>query len=377
MQRSKEHIMKFDCSKSDLIHALNIVQRGVARKTTMPILEGILMEATDHKIVLTSTNLEISVKTTLPAHIEQDGAIILGASFFSSLVKKLSGDDIYFESTGQDTLKMTCELSTYTIKGMSPEDFPAFPEIIDDYTFAIKADVLHDLIRGTIFSVALKENIPVLTGLKLEIEGDQITVVALDGYRLALRKGTLSKAIDQPVSVIVPGSSMSELEKMISSTEEDIQVNLSKSQIFFTVGDTEFTSRLLEGEFINYHHIIPEETNTEITVSRRALLDSTERAALLANEGKNNLIKLDIGMEELTLTSNADIGEVHEVIPIKKTGDDLRIAFNSKFIIDALKVISEEDITIRLTNPVGPALIVGDDDRFVTLILPVRVSDDM
>jgi DNA polymerase-3 subunit beta len=143
------------------------------------------------------------------------------------------------------------------------------------------------------------------------------------------------------------------------------------------VGDTEFTSRLLEGEFINYHHIIPEETNTEITVSRRALLDSTERAALLANEGKNNLIKLDIGMEELTLTSNADIGEVHEVIPIKKTGDDLRIAFNSKFIIDALKVISEEDITIRLTNPVGPALIVGDDDRFVTLILPVRVSDDM
>lgn len=369
--------MKFDCSKSDLIHALNIVSRGVARKTTMPILEGILMEATDHKIVLTSTNLEISVKTTLPAHIEQDGALILGASFFSSLVKKLSGDDIYFESAGQDTLKMTCELSTYTIKGMSPEDFPAFPEIIDDYTFAVKTDVLHDLIRGTIFSVALKENIPVLTGLKLEIEGDQITVVALDGYRLALRRGSLSQAIDQAVSVIVPGSSMNELEKMISGIDEDIQVNLSKSQIFFTVGDTEFTSRLLEGEFINYHHIIPEETNTEITVSRRALLDSTERAALLANEGKNNLIKLDIGMEELTLTSNADIGEVHEVIPIKKTGDDLRIAFNSKFIIDALKVISEEDITIRLTNPVGPALIVGDDDRFVTLILPVRVSDDM
>ena len=168
-----------------------------------------------------------------------------------------------------------------------------------------------------------------------------------------------------------------ELEKMLSGVDDDIQVNLSKSQIFFTIGDTQFTSRLLEGEFINYQHIIPKDTNTEITLSRKELLDSTERAALLAREGKNNLIKLDIGIDELTLTSNADIGEVHEVIPIQKTGDDLRIAFNSKFIIDALRAISEDTITIRLTNPVGPALIVGDDESFITLILPVRVSDDM
>ena len=272
---------------------------------------------------------------------------------------------------------MTCQLSTYTIKGMSPEDFPAFPEIIDDYTFSIKAETLYDLIRGTIFSVALKENIPVLTGLKLELEDDRITVVALDGYRLALRRGKLSQPINQPVSIIVPGKSMTELEKMLSGVDDDIQVNLSKSQIFFTIGDTQFTSRLLEGEFINYQHIIPKDTNTEITLSRKELLDSTERAALLAREGKNNLIKLDIGIDELTLTSNADIGEVHEVIPIQKTGDDLRIAFNSKFIIDALRAISEDTITIRLTNPVGPALIVGDDESFITLILPVRVSDDM
>lgn len=369
--------MKFDCSKADLVHALCIVSRGVARKTTMPILEGILMEATDQKIILTSTNLEISVKTTLPAHIEQDGAIIMQSNFLSDLVRRLSGEDIYFESTGKDTLKMTCQLSNYTIKGMSPEDFPAFPEIIDDFTFSIQAETLYDLIRGTIYSVATKENIPVLTGLKLELEDDQITVVALDGYRLALRRGKLSKAINQPVSVIVPGKSMTELEKMLSGVDDEIQVNLSKSQIFFTIGDTQFTSRLLEGEFINYQHIIPKETNTEITLSRKELFDSTERAALLAREGKNNLIKLDIGIDELTLTSNADIGEVHEVIPIHKTGDDLRIAFNSKFIIDALRAISDDDITIRLTNPVGPALIVGDDESFLTLILPVRVSDDM
>lgn len=369
--------MKFDCSKTDLISALSLVSRGVSNKTTMPILEGILFEVYDHRLFLTSTNLEISIQTSIPAHVEQDGELILQSNFIFELVRKLSGEDVFFEQMAQHQLKMTCECSTFTIKGMPSDEFPEFPKVIDDYSFTVDAAALKAIIHGTIFAVAIKENIPVLTGLKLEIEQDQLTMIALDGYRLALRRGALSTPINEAVSIIVPGKSMMELDKLLSGVSGDVQVNLSRAQIFFTMGDTQFTSRLLEGEFINYKHIIPKDKNTEVVIDKKLLLDSTERAALLAREGKNNLIKMAFGIDELTLSSNAEIGDVHEVIPIQKTGDDLKIAFNSKFIIDALRAIDQEQITIDMTNPVGPAVILPEDNRYVYLILPVRVSDDM
>lgn len=371
--------MKFDCAKSELIPALNLVLRGVANKTTMPILEGILFEAFDHKLILTSTNLEISIKTSIPAHIEQDGEVVLNAGFITELVRRLSGEDIYFDVDDKSQVEIKCDFSTFHIKGMPSNEFPQFPEIIDDYHFAIEAKELKRMLRGTLFAVAVKENIPVLTGLKIEITGDAVTLIALDGYRLALRRGKLSSPINEDVSIIVPGKSMTELDKLLSSAEDDVQVNLSKSQIFFTMNDdTTFTSRLLEGEFINYAHIIPKETNTTAVIDRRELLDSAERAELLARAGqnKNNLVKMQFSVDSLTLTGSADIGEVREVLPINKEGDDLRIAFNSKFIIEALRAISDEQVTIALTNAVGPAVITDPDGTYLYLILPVRVSDE-
>lgn len=368
--------MKFDCAKSELIPALNLVSRGVASKTTMPILEGVLFEAFDHKLFLTSTNLEISVKTSIPAHIEQDGEVVLKSSFISQLIRKLSGEDIYFDVDDNAAVTIKSDFSTFHIKGMPSKEFPQFPEIIDDYQFTIDAAELKSMIHGTIFAVAIKENIPVLTGLKLEITGDSMTMIALDGYRLALRRGKLSTPINEDISIIVPGKSMTELDKLLANAEGDIQVNLSKSQIFFTMDETTFTSRLLEGEFINYQHIIPKENNTTVVIDRRELLNSTERAALLAREGKNNLIKMQFDIDSLTLTGNAEIGDVHEVLPIDKQGDDLKIAFNSKFIIDALRAVDDDKITIALTNAIGPAVITSEDDAYIYLILPVRVSDE-
>ncbi|MDD2413665.1 MAG: DNA polymerase III subunit beta [Eubacteriaceae bacterium] len=367
--------MKFDCSKDNLINALSLVSRGVANKTTMPILEGILFQVYDNQLFLTSTNLEISIQTAIPAHTEQDGEVILQSNFISELVRKLSGDDVFFELLDHYQLKMDCQLSSFTIKGLPTREFPEFPEVIDDYNFVIESSELKSLIHGTIFAVAVKENIPVLTGLKLEMEDDRITMIALDGYRLALRRGKLKEAINEPISIIIPGKSMSELDKLLSNVNGDVQVHLSKTQIFFEMGVTQFTSRLLEGEFINYKHIIPSEKNTEIVIERRLLLESAERAALLARVGKNNLIKMEIGIDQLTLSSNADIGDVKEVIPIEKTGDELRIAFNSKFVIDALRVLNQDKILIDMTTPVGPAVILSDDDSFIYLILPVRVSE--
>ena len=370
--------MKFSCSRDALINALSIAQKGVSNKTTLPVLEGILFQVYNNQLVLTSTDLEIGVQTSLPANVDMDGEIILSSNLITEVIRKLSGEEVFFQKDNSNQVKIECLLSNFTIKGFPTDEFPEFPEVIEEHSFVIEAGVLKEMIRGTIFSVAVSENIPVLTGLKMEIENDAISLIALDGYRLSLKKGKLKEPIDGSISVIIPGKSMNELNKLLSGYNENVIVKFSKTQIFFEMGNTQFTSRLLEGEVINYKHIIPTEKATQVKVSRKLLLESSERAALLAREGKNNLIKMDFNIDQLILTSNAEIGDVFEVIPIENQGDPIKIAFNSKFFIDALKVIDRDEMSIELTTSVGPAVIVPADgsDEFIYLILPVRIAEE-
>ncbi|MEG0373646.1 MAG: DNA polymerase III subunit beta [Enterococcus sp.] len=368
--------MKFSCSRDALISALSIAQKGVSNKTTLAVLEGILFQVYNNQLILTATDLEIGVQTSIPANVDTDGEIILSATLISDVIRKLSGDEVFFQKDANNQVKIECLLSNFSIKGFPNDEFPEFPEIIEDYSFVIEAGILKDMVRGTLFSVAVSENIPVLTGLKMEIDQDAISLIALDGYRLSLRRGKLKEPLDGSISVIVPGKSFGELNKLLSGYTENVVVKFSKTQIFFEMGNTQFTSRLLEGEFINYKHIIPAEKTTQVTVSKKLLLESSDRAALLAREGKNNLIKMDFNIDQLILTSNADVGDVFEVIPIENQGDPIKIAFNSKFFIDALKVIDTEDMVIELTTSVGPAVIVPPEgDNFLYLILPVRLSE--
>lgn len=370
--------MKFSCSRDALINALSIAQKGVSGKTTLPILEGILFQVYNNQLILTSTDLEIGVQTSTPANVEVDGEIILSSNLITEVIRKLSGEEVFFQKDDKNQVKIDCLLSNFTIKGTATEEFPEFPQVIEDHSFVIEATILKEMIHGTLFSVATSENIPVLTGLKMEIDHDDISLIALDGYRLALKRGKLKEPLEGSISVIIPGKSMTELNKLLSGYNENIIVKFSKTQIFFELGNTQFTSRLLEGEFINYKHIIPSEKATQVKVSKKLLLESSERAALLAREGKNNLIKMEFNIDQLILTSNADIGDVFEVIPIENHGDPIKIAFNSKFFIDALKVIDREEMTIELTTAVGPAVLVPADDSesFTYLILPVRIAEE-
>lgn len=369
--------MKFECLCSELIRALITVKSGVSVKSTLSVLEGILFKAQDDKLILIGSNSEISIKTSIQAIVEREGEVVLSAGFILELMRKLSGENVYFDVDENFRVKVESGMSAFTIKGLSGEEYPAFPDIIEDYDFEIEGSDFKTMIQGTLFSVAIVENIPVLTGVKLEIENQDITMIALDGYRFSLRRSKLINAIDGKIEVIIPGKTMNELEKLLSKFEDVINVRFSKTQIFFELGETTLVSRLLEGEFINYKHIIPAEKNTEIIADRRELLSAAERAALLAKEGKNNLIKLEIGDEQMLMTSGAEIGDVRELIPIKKTGNDLAIAFNSKFMIEALRAIKEDEIKIELTTPVGPAVFRSKDeqDNYIYLILPVRISD--
>ncbi|MEF9918953.1 MAG: DNA polymerase III subunit beta [Eubacterium sp.] len=370
--------MKFSCSRDALVDALFIAQKGVSNKTTMPILEGILFQVYNNQLFLTATDMEIGVQTSIPATVDTDGEVVLSSILISDVIRKLSGDEVFFKKDDLNQVKIECLLSNFMIKGFPTDEFPDFPEINEDYSFVISAAHFKEMIRGTLFAVAVSENIPVLTGLKMEIDHDVIDLIALDGYRLALRKGKLEKGLNEMISVIIPGKSCAEFYKLLSSYNDQVIVKFSKTQIFFEMGNTQFTSRLLEGEFINYKHIIPTEKATQVKVSKKLLLESSDRAALLARAGKNNLIKMDFNLDQLIITSNAEVGDVFEVIPIENQGDPIKIAFNSKFFIEALKVIDTEEMSIELTTSVGPAVIVPPDgkDTFLYLILPVRLSED-
>jgi DNA polymerase-3 subunit beta len=357
--------------------ALSTAQKAVSSKTTLSILEGILFSAYDNKLLLRSTDLEIGVEVTIPAEVEAPGEIVLNASIIGELIRKMSGSDIFFKSDEHHQIKIECLLSNFTLKGLPTDEFPSFPEVIEDHVFTIDASVLKELIRGTLFSVATNENIPVLTGVKIELCEDDINLIALDGYRLALRRGKIKKPVVEDLSVIIPSKSLSEINKVLTSFNGDVLVKFSKNQIFFEMDNTQFTSRLLEGDFINYKQIIPSEKTTRVKVNRRLLLESSERAALLAREGKNNLIKMDFNQDQLILTSNADIGDVFEIIPIENTGESLKIAFNSKFIIEALRVIEDDEFMIDMTTSVGPGVLLPiEGNQFIYLILPVRIAED-
>lgn len=369
--------MKFNCSKESLIVAIAIAQKAVSSKTTLTILEGILFSVSNNNLLLRSTDLEIGVEVNIPANVELDGDIVLSSSIIGELIRKMSGSDVFFESDEYHQIKIECLLSNFTLKGLSAEEFPAFPEIMEDHIFSIDASVLRELIRGTLFSVATNENIPVLTGVKIELHEDSINLIALDGYRLALRSGKIKKSVVEDISVIIPSKSLSEINKVLTNYNGDVIVKFSKNQIFFELDNTQFTSRLLEGDFINYKQIIPVEKATQVKINRRLLLESSERAALLAREGKNNLIKMDFNQDQLILTSNAEIGDVFEIIPIENVGESLKIAFNSKFLIDALRVIEGEELMMDMTTSVGPGVILPvEGNDFIYLILPVRIAEE-
>ncbi|MGI6108603.1 MAG: DNA polymerase III subunit beta [Eubacteriaceae bacterium] len=368
--------MKFSCSRNDLLNALNIVSKGVSTRSTMDILQGILFTVYDHKLRLTATDLEIGVKTEIPADTQTDGEVILNANLITDVIRKLSGDEVYFESDEKNRVKIENLLSEFILNGLPVHDFPDFPQISEEYSFFIAADLLREMIRATKDSVAISESIPVLTGIKLEIDKKDIRMVSLDGYRLALKQNVLEEGINDTLSVIIPGNALKELYKLLAGVEDPVKIEFSKSQIFFQIGETVFTSRLLEGEFVSYEGIIPKQNTSEVIISKDSLLHSCERAALLAKAGKNNLIKMDFEPDQLTITSNADVGGVHEVIKAENNGDSLKIAFNSKFFIDALKVIDDDQIRIGLTTAYGPAVINPvDGNSYTYMILPVRVSE--
>ena len=365
--------MKVSVNQSLLSKAINIAQRGITSRTTMPILSKLLIKVDNGRMHIIGTDLEIGVETSIECNSIEPGSIAVTSRLFGEIIKKLPSNEEVSITVDNNNIHVKCLNSEFNLLGQSKDEYPELPEINEEETFSIEKDLLKDMINKTKFAIAQDETRPVLTGALLEIENGEAVLVALDGYRLALKKSKID--YDKNISLIIPGKTLSEVGIIIDDADENIKISASKNHMIFNTGNTVITTRLLEGQFLSYKDIIRNDYNTKVTVNTRDFQDSLERASLLAREGKNNLIKIDINPDHMVINSNSEIGDINERVEIDMEGEAMEIAFNSKYIMDGIKVIESENLVMYLVGNIHPCIINPENDpNYTYLILPVRLA---
>lgn len=364
--------MKFTCIKNKLQEAISIAQKAVTGKSPMPILQGIYISAKDDHLTLIGSDIDLSIETKLAADVQEEGTIVVDAKLFGEIIRKLPNSTVEITTVGNNSIEIICEKSKFTLIHMDAEEFPNLPNINENMIFSISQKVLKNMIKGTIFAIAQDETRPILTGILFEVIDKKLNLVALDGYRLALRSNSIDN--ENTINAVIPGKTLNEVAKILSEDDENVNITFTPNHILFNLGQTKIISRLLEGEFIRYNSIIPEEYNLKVIAKRGELLNCIERASLMGKEGNTNLVKFDIKDDTLIITSNSQLGKVREELNIILQGDELQIAFNSKYLIDALKIIDEEEIVLEFSSSVSPCIIKNTENtKYTYLVLPVRL----
>jgi DNA polymerase III subunit beta len=367
--------MKVICSRENLIDGINTVQKAVSTKTTLPILEGILVEA-EEKFKLTGNDLEIGIESIIDADIRTKGSIVLNSRMFGDIIRRLPDSEVLIEVKQDNLVIIECENSHFELKGISAAGFPAIPNIKKENALKINQKVIRDMIKQTIIAVSYDENRPILTGSLIEYKNNFLSIVSIDGYRLALRKNEIQNN-ELEFSVVIPGKTLNEIVKILQPVDKEIIIYNSDNQIMFDIGNCRVVSRLLEGEYLNYKGIIPQDFETKIKVNTKEMLSSIERASLLTMEEKKYPVKLSINDDNIVITSNTEIGAVREELRVEMEGNKLDIGFNPRYFIEALKVVEDEVINILFTSNIGPCTLNPiDNEKFCYLILPLRSRND-
>lgn len=366
--------MKFVCKKSDLLKGVNIVLKAVPSKTTMSILECILIDASAGQIKMTANDMELGIETVIEGDIREKGIIAIDAKIFSEIVRKLPDNDVTIETDANFQMLICCEKARFSIAGKSGEDFSYLPYIEKAEPVVVSQFSLREVIKQTIFSISDNESNKMMTGELFEISGNHLKVVSLDGHRVSIRNLEL-KGEYQPRKVIVPGKTLIEVSKILSG-ELDALVNLffTKNHIVFEFDETTVVSRLIEGEYFRIEQILSTDYETKVRVNKKELLNCIDRATLLIRESDKKPIIIQIEDGEMRLKLTSGVGSMNEEIVIEKEGKDILIGFNPKFMIDALRVIDDEMVTLYLVNPKAPCFIRDEKESYIYLILPVNFS---
>ena len=368
--------MKFSCEKALLQAAISTTSRAVSPKSSIPALEGILLEAGDD-LRLTGYNLETGIRTTVPAEIRETGTLVLGARLFGEIVRKLPDDMVTFTAENY-MVNIKCGMSEFNILGTDPEEFPELPTVEYQNSFTIQQQTLKAMIGQTLFAVSDNESRPIHTGSLFEVEGDQLTVVSVDGYRLALRHEAIEgREGAEAFSFVVPGAALGEVEKICADTEETASVTQGARHIMFKVGDTMLVSRRLEGEFLAYRQAIPRNNAIHVEGDTRTLQASIDRVSLIISDKLKSPLRCVFADNVLRITTKTAIGDAADQCPIDGDGGELEIGFNNKYLMDALRAAPADRVRIELSSGVSPCVILptGEgDERFLYMVLPVRLK---
>ena len=366
--------MKFSCEKALLLSAVATTSRAVAAKSSIPAMEGILVEAAS-QLRLTGYNLETGIQATVPAEIKETGSLVLSARLFGEIVRKMPDDIVVFSSDNY-MVNIKCGLSEFNILGTDPEEFPELPTVDQQNSLTIAQSVLRSMIAQTLFAVSDNESRPVHTGSLFEVDGGGLTVVSVDGYRLALRhEGVHGKQGAPEFSFVVPGAALSEVEK-ICSGDGTVTVTQGARHILFQTGETVLVCRRLEGEFLAYRNAIPRNNAIQVQVEARSLLSSIERVSLIISDKLKSPLRCVFGDGMVSITTKTGIGDAADQCPIGGDGQGLEIGFNNKYLMDALKAAPAEKLRMEFSSGVAPCVILPaeGEESFIYMVLPVRLK---
>ena len=366
--------MKFTCIKSMLQSAINIASRAASAKSPIPALEGILVEAGPAGVKLTGYDLKKGIYTTMDADVAEPGSIVLGAKIFGDIIRSLPEGIVTVKTDGLN-VSINCEKSDFKIVGTDFNDYPELPSIDRHSGITLPQNILGEMIRQTIFAVSDNEARPVYTGEMFEISGDSLTLVAVDGYRLALRREKIGKEMED-YSFIVPGNALSDLEKLCSDNEEGVTIALGLKHISFTIGKTVIISRRLEGDFLNYRKTVPAAFNVTVRADRHLLQRTVERVSLIIDDKIKNPLRCTFGDDEIKIVCATALGKAEDICPVSGDGKGLEIGFNNRYILDSLKAAPAEEVNVCLNTGSSPCIITPADggDKFLYMVLPVRLK---
>ena len=366
--------MKIICTKSELLRGMNIAMKAVPSKTTMPILECVLINASTNTIKFTTNDMELGIETIVNGKIVERGIIAIEAKMFNDIIRKLPDNTVTISSDDNYNVTIVCEKAKFNIGAKSGEDFANLPYIEREDCISISQFTLKEIIRQTIFCISPNDNNKLMTGELFDISGDLLKVVALDGHRIAIRKIKLKECYSDK-KVIVPGKTLNEISKILSGETNDmVNIFFTKNHIVFEFDDTVVVSRLIEGQYFRVEQMLSNDYETKLKVNKKELLDCIDRATLFVKEGDKKPIIINILDGYMKLNIDSQIGSMNEDVDIDKEGKDILIGFNPKFIIDALKVIDDEEIQMYLMNPKAPCFIKDEQESYTYLILPVNFN---
>ena len=372
--------MKFTCSQTALSKVISTVSKAISKRTTIPALEGILLQAgNDNSLMMTSSDMDFSIETKIQADVEEEGQIIVMARLFQEIVRKLPSEDITISCQDDEKVTVNTTNSRFDIIGLSADEFPSIGRLENiEAELSFNRQLLRSMIARTQFCVSNDESRGIITGILMELEENEMHMASLDGFRMAVAREEMHS--EKPLSIVIHGRIMNEISKILGESDDEdetVRLLLGDKKAALIMGETTMIMRLMEGKFIQYKDILKNADTTEVIVDRRALSDAVERASLLAKEGKNNLVILQIADDQMIILSTSEKGKVKEEINIDMKGKDLEIGFNSKYLLDVLHAIDDDEVMLRMETPTSSCIVRPlEGDTYEYLILPVRIPSN-